>query len=399
MTNLSLRFAARSEIGKVRRNNEDAGYAATDLLVVADGMGGHEAGELASAATVAAVVAAASNSVGADEVLNQLAEAVITSGEYIADVVSGDRDLAGMGTTMTVVALREDRIAMAHVGDSRAYVYRDGALQQMTKDHTFVQTLVDSGEITLEQAAVHPRRNLMMRAIDGIHAVEVDLSVRETREGDRYLLCSDGLCGVIDANAISECLSQEDLTQAVTLLIDAAMAAGAPDNITVVVADVVNDSLEVDAVLIGSAADSVNQSRLPAVDFPEEGEASVQIIDSVLLEARKSWLVPVLSTIGVIALGFVVTIWWLANQWFVGVYEKTSVVAIFQGVPAGGMYRLVEISDIDAASLPEFERDQVYQTFESGDFENAEAAVKRLKLSADLCVLTPSTPGCPELVP
>ncbi len=399
MTNLSLRFAARSEIGKVRRNNEDAGYAATDLLVVADGMGGHEAGELASAAAVAAVVASASSSVGADEVLNQLAEAVITSGEYIADVVSGDRDLAGMGTTMTVVALREDRIAMAHVGDSRAYVYRDGALQQMTKDHTFVQTLVDSGEITLEQAAVHPRRNLMMRAIDGIHAVEVDLSVRETREGDRYLLCSDGLCGVIDANTIAECLAQEDLTQAVTLLIDAAMAAGAPDNITVVVADVVNDALEVDAVLIGSAADSVNQSRLPDVDFPEEGEVSIQIIERVLLEARKSWLVPVLSTIGVIALGFLVAISWLANQWFVGVYEKTSVVAIFQGVPAGGMYRLVEISEIGAASLPEFERDQVYQTFESGDFANAEAAVKRLKLSAELCVLTPSTPGCPELTP
>jgi len=397
MTNLSLRFAARSEIGKVRRNNEDAGYAATDLLVVADGMGGHEAGELASAATVAAVVTAASNSVGADEVLNQLAEAVITSGEYIADVVSGDRDLAGMGTTMTVVALREDRIAMAHVGDSRAYVYRDGELQQMTKDHTFVQTLVDSGEITLEQAAVHPRRNLMMRAIDGIHAVEVDLSVRETREGDRYLLCSDGLCGVIDANTIAECLAQEDLTQAVTLLIDAAMAAGAPDNITVVVADVVNQTLEVDAVLIGSAADSINQSRLPDVDFPEEGEVSIQIIDRVLLEAKRSWLVPVISTIGVIALGFVVTIWWLANQWFVGVYEKTSVVAIFQGVPAGGMYRLVEISDIDAASLPEFERDQVYQTFASGDIENAEAAVKRLRLSAELCVLTPSTPGCPEI--
>jgi protein phosphatase len=180
MTGLSLRFAARSEIGRVRRNNEDAGYAATDLLVVADGMGGHEAGELASAATVAAVVAAASSTVGADEVLNQLAEAVITSGEYIADVVASNRDLSGMGTTMTVVALRKGRIAMAHVGDSRAYVYRDSELQQMTKDHTFVQTLVDSGELTLEEAAVHPRRNLMMRAIDGIHAVEVDLSVRET---------------------------------------------------------------------------------------------------------------------------------------------------------------------------------------------------------------------------
>ena len=104
--------------------------------------------------------------------LTQLAEAVITSGEYIADVVAANRDLAGMGTTMTVVALREDRIAMAHVGDSRAYLFRGNELQQMTKDHTFVQTLVDSGEITPAQAAVHPKRNLMMRAIDGIHAVE-----------------------------------------------------------------------------------------------------------------------------------------------------------------------------------------------------------------------------------
>jgi len=381
MTGLSLRFAARSEIGRVRRNNEDAGYAATDLLVVADGMGGHEAGELASAATVAAVVAAAASTVGADEVLSQLAEAVITSGEYIADVV----------------ALREDRIAMAHVGDSRAYVYRDSELQQMTKDHTFVQTLVDSGEITIEEAAVHPRRNLMMRAIDGIHAVEVDLSVRETREGDRYLLCSDGLCGVIDATQIAECLAHEDLTQAVTQLIDAAMSAGAPDNITVVVADVVNDSIEVDPVLIGSAADSLNQSRLPAVDFPDEGEASVLVKEFDLLDSGKNWLVPVLSTIGVIAVGIAATLWWLANQWFVGVYEKEDVVAIFQGVPAGGMYRLVEISEIEAGKLPEFERDQVYQTFESGDFESAEAAVERLKLSADLCVLNPATPGCPEL--
>jgi len=399
MTNLSLRFAARSEIGKVRRNNEDAGYAASDLLVVADGMGGHEAGELASAATIAAVVAAASNSVGADEVLNQLAEAVITSGEYIADVVAGNRDLAGMGTTMTVVALRDDRIAMAHVGDSRAYLYRDAELQQMTKDHTFVQTLVDSGEITLAEAAVHPRRNLMMRAIDGIHAVEVDLSVRETREGDRYLLCSDGLCGVINAEQIAECLSHENLTQAVTLLIDAAMAAGAPDNITVVVADVVSDAIEVDPVLIGSAADSTNQSRLPAVDFPDEGEVSVQVPDRLIMEPSKNWLAPVLSTIGVIALGIALSLWWLANQWFVGVYEKTGVIAIFQGVPAGGMYRLVEISEIEADKLPKYERDQVYQTFESGNYESADAAIQRLKLSADLCVLTPTTPGCPELTP
>ena len=177
------------------------------------------------------------------------------------------------------------------------------------------------------------------------------------------------------------------------------MAAGAPDNITVVVADVVNDSIEVDPVLIGSAADSQNQSRLPAVEFPDEGEASALLSNRVFLETGKNWLVPVLSTIGVIALGIAATLWWLSNQWFVGVYEQEDVVAIFQGVPAGGMYRLVEISEIDAGKLPDYERDQVYQTFESGDFENAKAAVERLKLSADLCVLTPTTPGCPEITP
>ena len=182
-----------------------------------------------------------------------------------------------------------------------------------------------------------------------------------------------------------------------TQLIDAAMTAGAPDNITVVVADVVNDSIDVDPVLIGSAADSLNQSRLPAVDFPDEGEASALVKEFDLLDSGKNWLVPVLSTIGVIAVGIAATLWWLANQWFVGVYEKEDVVAIFQGIPAGGMYRLVEITEIEAGKLPEFERDQVYQTFESGDFESAEAAVERLKLSADLCVLNPATPGCPEL--
>ena len=399
MNRLSFRFAARSEIGRVRRNNEDAGYAATDLLVVADGMGGHEAGELASAATVAAVVAAAISSSAPDEVLNQLADAVITSGEYIADVVTTNRDLAGMGTTMTVVALRQDRIAMAHVGDSRAYLYRDNELAQMTKDHTFVQSLVDSGEITLAQAAVHPKRNLMMRAIDGIHAVEVDLSVRETRVGDRYLLCSDGLCGVIDASTIKNCLSATDLTHAVTLLIDAAMTAGAPDNITVVVADVVNDNIEVDPVLIGSAADESNQSRLPAIHFPEEREIPISSPRQISTQPKVNWLLPILTTLAVVATSIASVLWWLSNQWFVGVYEKNQVVAIFQGVPAGGMHRLVEVSTLPVNQLPEFEYQQVYQTFESANLEDAQAAVARLENSTAACVLTPSSPGCPQVTP
>lgn len=398
MSNFTLRFAARSEIGRVRKNNEDAGYAATDLLIVADGMGGHEAGELASAATVAAVVAAASAAeANADEVLGKLSEAVITSGEYIADVVAGNRDLAGMGTTMTVVALRGERIAMAHVGDSRAYLYRDNELQQMTKDHTFVQTLVDSGEITKEEAAVHPRRNLMMRAIDGIHAVEVDLSVREARVGDRFLLCSDGLCGVIDSELINECISADDPTNAVTLLIDAAMAAGAPDNVTVVIADVVDDELFVDPVVIGAAADFENQRRLPAVDFPEESDATTMAVDDFdAAEFHLSrFLVPLLSVIGAVALFAVAALWWIASQWYVGVYEPTKEIAIYQGVPSGGLSRLVEITTLKVDELPDFERTQVKATIDSGNRSDAQTAVARLQARADACKASPTSPGCP----
>jgi protein phosphatase len=401
MSEFTLRFAARSEIGRVRKNNEDAGYAATDLLVVADGMGGHEAGELASAATVAAVVTAAAKDASADEVLENLSEAVITSGEYIADVVASNRDLAGMGTTMTVVALRGDRIAMAHVGDSRAYLYRDAELQQMTKDHTFVQTLVDSGEITKEQAAIHPRRNLMMRAIDGIHAVEVDLSVREARIGDRFLLCSDGLCGVIGPDSISECLAAQDPTNAVTLLIDAAMAAGAPDNITVVVADVVADELSVDPVVIGAAADSENQRRLPAVEFPEESDATAFTVDEYAepeFQMRKL-LVPVLSTLGALAILAAAALWWIASQWYVGVYQPANVVAIYQGVPSGGLSRMVEVTSLSVESLPEFERAQVEATIDSNNQSDAQTAVARLQARADDCVANPLAPGCPVITP
>lgn len=397
MTDLAFRYAARSEIGRVRRNNEDAGYASRNLLVVADGMGGHEAGELASAATVASVVAATAESSAADEVLDLLADAVITSGEHIADVVASNRDLTGMGTTLTALALRGDRIAIAHVGDSRAYVYSDGQLHQMTKDHTFVQTLVDSGEITKEQAAVHPRRNLMMRAIDGIHAVDVDLSIREAHLGDRFLVCSDGLCGVIDEAAIAACLDADDLTRAVTELIDAAMRKGGPDNITVVVADIVDDSSDIDAVVIGSASESDNQVRLPDVDFPQEStEETDEPRDLEFVPMpKRSWLIPALLTLTVLVGSLSLGGWWLSRQWFVSVYPQTHVVAIYQGIPAAGLARLVEVSQLPVELLPEFERTEVEATIASTSHDDAQQVVNRLLARANDCLQHPQTPGCP----
>lgn len=397
MTNLALRFAGRSEIGLVRRNNEDSGYVSNDLAVVADGMGGHEAGELASAATVASVVNAAKFAVEADEVLAHLSEAVVTAGEYIADVVAGNRELTGMGTTMTVVAVRGERLAVAHVGDSRAYIMRDGDFQQITKDHTFVQTLVDAGEITKEEAAVHPRRNLMMRAIDGIHAVDVDFSVREAKVGDRLLLCSDGLCGVVAEEGIRIALGAADLTSAVTELIDSALAAGAPDNVTVIVADIVEDSIEVDPVIIGAAADSDNQDRLPSVEFPEE-QLEVTDPTKILYEVKKrNWFMPIVSTLVVIATATAGGLLWLSNQWFVGVFTPTSEVAIFQGIPTSGLYRVTDVAQFDVTSLPNYERTQVEKTIDAATHDEALQILDQLKVIVEKCKLTPSSPGCPGL--
>lgn len=395
MTNLALRFAGRSEIGLVRRNNEDSGYVSVDIAIVADGMGGHEAGELASAATIASVVDAAKLAKDADEVLAHLSDAVITAGEYIADVVSANRELAGMGTTMTAVVVRGERLAVAHVGDSRAYILRDGEFQQITKDHTFVQTLVDAGEITKAEAAVHPRRNLMMRAIDGIHAVDVDLSVREAKVGDRLLLCSDGLCGVVAEEEIRIALSATDLTSAVTELIDSAIAAGAPDNVTVIVADVINQALEVDPVVLGAAADSGNQERLPAVIFPEE-QLEKNPTEIYFVPKKRNWFMPILSTVLVIGIGVAGALFWLANQWFVGVFTPTGEVATFRGIPSAGLYRVIDVAQFKVDELPNFERTQVEKTIDATTYEEATKILGELNRIVTNCKLNPNTPGCPE---
>lgn len=396
MTNYALRFAGRSEIGLVRRNNEDSGYVGNDLAVVADGMGGHEAGELASAATIASVVNAAKLATNADEVLAHLTDAVITAGEYIADVVAGNRELTGMGTTMTAVVVRGDRLAVAHVGDSRAYLLRDGEFQQITKDHTFVQTLVDAGEITKAQAAVHPRRNLMMRAIDGIHAVDVDLSVREAKIGDRLLLCSDGLCGVVAEEEIRIALSAPDLTSAVTELIDSAIAEGAPDNVTVIVADVIENSLEVDPVVIGAAADQGNQERLPAVEFPEEQIEETDPTKIYYQFQRRNWLMPILATVATLVIGIAGGLFWLSNQWFVGEFKQTGQLAAFQGIPTAGLYRVSELSTFKSEQLPKFERNLVDKTIDATTHSEAVQILSKLETTARNCQFNPQTPGCPE---
>ena len=188
---LVLRYAARSDRGLVRANNEDSVYAGARLLALADGMGGHAAGEVASQLVIAALAHLDDDEPGGD-LLAKLDSAVRAGNAAIAAQVEMEPDLEGMGTTLTAILFDGNRIGLVHIGDSRGYLLRDGELAQITKDDTFVQTLVDEGRITREEAHSHPQRSLIMRALTG-HEVEPTLTMREARAGDRYLLCSDGL--------------------------------------------------------------------------------------------------------------------------------------------------------------------------------------------------------------
>lgn len=235
---LVLRYAARSDRGLVRANNEDSVYAGARLLALADGMGGHAAGEVASQLVIAALAHLDDDEPGGD-LLSELNSAVHEGNAAIAAQVEADPELDGMGTTLTAILFAGNRLGLVHIGDSRGYLLRDGELNQITKDDTFVQTLVDEGRITAEEAHSHPQRSLIMRALTG-HEVEPTLIMREARVGDRYLLCSDGLSDPVSHDTILDALLIPDVAESADRLIEMALRGGGPDNVTVVVADVVD---------------------------------------------------------------------------------------------------------------------------------------------------------------
>ena len=235
---LTIRYAVGSEKGPVREDNEDAAYAGARLLAVADGMGGHSAGERASAAVIDAL-RPLDTQVPDGELLNALDHAVRRAGSSLRDLVTGDPALAGMGTTLTALLWSGSQLGLVHIGDSRAYLVRDGKVFQITHDHTVVQSLLDEGKITAAEVASHPQAMMLLRAITGEDQHEPDLQLREARPGDRYLLCSDGLHRTAAAEDIAQVLrTVADPGQAVTDLIALAIDAGGPDNVTCIVADV-----------------------------------------------------------------------------------------------------------------------------------------------------------------
>lgn len=452
---LTLRYAARSDVGLVREGNEDSGYAGPALLLVADGMGGHAAGELASAIAVATVADLDVHPPQPAEVLTALADAVAEVGDGITDVIAAEPDLTGMGTTVTGLYWLGDRIAVVHVGDSRAYLLREDDISQITHDHTYVQTLVDAGRITEEEASVHPRRSLLMRALDGINPVEADLSIREARAGDRYMLCTDGLSGVVRIEEIAALLRDSDPTGAVTRLVDLALERGAPDNVTVVVADVVQvDDTDVPAVdayfspvVVGAAGEPRVRLRLPDVRFPDDAQPDPDrpdapepfaggpptepqpLIDAEIVvpaaeEARRQaareaerrqqrrrrrrvwWTVGgvIAAGLALIVAGVAIASAWLSTQWYVAVNGSagTGTVAIYQGVQGTlvgyPLSTLTDDSGLQVGLLPYFDQELVSKGIPAADLTDAERIVAELTSRAEECqVFLPPT-GCPGSV-
>jgi protein phosphatase len=428
---LYLRYAARSDVGLVRKGNEDSGYAGARLLAVADGMGGHAAGELASAMAVASFAEVAGEELDGTNALAVLGDVIDQASERIEEVIGQRPEFKGMGTTFTGLAWLADRLALVHVGDSRAYLYREGRLIQLTRDHTYVQTLVDSGQITAEEAISHPRRNLIMRAIDGVNPVEPDLSIRDLQPGDRYLLCTDGLSGVVPDAVIEDELSRGEPTGVVTRLVDLALENGAPDNVTVVVADVVDvpDRVGGEAampVVVGSASERRNREQLPNVPWPVDeqfdpdrttpgtyprGEDGL-LVDDDYVEWElpepspwyKNWIVLTAAAVAlVLALVTAISLWWISNQWYVGVYDGR--VAVYQGVPGSigpmPLQRLNQETAIEVADLPVLDQQRVEQSIGVSSQQQAVGTVAELDARAQACRSDEPPPGCPaaQLLP
>ncbi len=396
---LHLRYAARSDVGLVRKGNEDSGYAGPHLLVVADGMGGHAAGEVASAAVVR--VLAGLEPLPDEGVQPDLAlrTAIARAGDTLREMVLASSELEGMGTTVTALLQSGDQVAVAQVGDSRAYLLRDGVLEQMTHDQTYVQSLIDEGRISQAQAEMHPARSVLLQALDGRVEVEPEISLRTPRVDDRYLVCSDGLSGVLSEATLRDVLAQHDAAEAVDLLVDLARRAGAPDNVTCLVADVTETDAEPlpVATYLGAVASEIEIASAEAAATAQEREEPTD--DDEDHHGRRLWVIlPIVLLLAALVVGALFGYRWTQSQYYVG--TKDGQVVIYQGVDqevlGRSLSRVVEPSDLEVSALPTFAQQQVQDTISADDLGHARQIVSRLRVEALACAHLPAPAGCPS---
>jgi serine/threonine protein phosphatase PrpC len=359
--------ASSSHTGKVRRTNEDAYLADPPLFVVADGMGGARAGELASRLAVETFRELGPAPDEGPEA--RLRRTILESNRRVLERAQSDPATAGMGSTVTAALLDGDRVVVGHVGDSRAYLLRDGVLQQLSHDHSLVAELERAGRLTHEEAATHPQRSVITRALGAGPELEVDTSIVQVRDGDVLLLCSDGLSGLIGDDAIARLIgSRGPLDEAVRRLVRAANDAGGDDNVTAVAFRIAGEPADgVGAVARPIHDRDLSDTLTEADAIPAIRPPGVQpILGQTLRPRRRRRAIFAVTSFSVLLAALAVAavggLYWAH---FVGVDPDTGRVAVFQGVPFEinkdhHLYRLVSRSSVVATSLPRTERERLF---------------------------------------
>ena len=394
--------AAISHTGKVRSNNQDSGYAGSNLFVVADGMGGHAGGDVASSLAIARLEALDRPYDSTAEAERALRDAIADAAVDLIDTVNVRPELAGMGTTVSALIMVDDYAVIAHIGDSRIYLYRDGALTQITTDHTFVQRLVDSGRITPEEARYHPRRSVLMRVLGDMDAdPELDTFIMPTQPGDRWLLCSDGLSGVVDdphtAKALSLGLAPG---RTADTLLKQALDGGAPDNVTIVMVDVGGQHplFSGTPTIVGSASNPVGvevpaaaprrsswlHPNRQAANEPTHFEPAAEFLEELIEEDRRrarrrriGWITGVALVLALLAGAAWIGYQWTQTRYFVGADEDT--VVIYQGVQQNigpiSLSTPYEDTGIPLDDLSDFARATVEGTISASSLSDARRIV------------------------
>ncbi len=432
--NLLLHYSAISDVGRVRKDNQDSGYAGPWLLTVCDGVGGAARGDIASSTAVSELRSLDVSPQGVEvTLLDRVTDGLHDAHATIGRLVDEDPSINGTSTTATVALFDGRRIGIGHVGDSRAYLFRSGEISQLTTDHTFVQSLIDEGRITEAEARVHPHRNLILKALDGVHEAEPDLSVLELVEGDRLLLCSDGACGVLDDGRLADILSMGTPDFAAVELVRASLEAGSSDNVTCIVADVVTQERaaadpsygELEPMLVGAAAEL--KRRLPRALFRghrsgDTGE--LEPIDAEILDVapfaipsdpidpetaryaprppqRYGLLRRVMALViamGVVWIAATIAWSWVQQQYYVG--EQDGVVVIFRGVDASlpglPLSEAVVVTDLRLDDLSSGDRRLVADSIQVDDLTAARDTVEKIAANRVPTETDPTSPTAPE---
>lgn len=399
---LALRYLAHSEVGLVRKNNQDSAYVSPTMLIVADGMGGAAAGDLASAIAVAQLVKADEAKSTGEAMLTEMNAAITRASDLINDLVHTEPSLDGMGSTVCGLAFDGEHLALANVGDSRAYRYRDGTLTRLSKDHSWVQSLIDEGRITEAEALEHPHRSLILKVINGQPQHTPDLEMLDVQVGDRLLVCSDGLCGMVTDQVISARIDGER-ADAMDALIRVAHLEGGQDNITIIIADVVEGEPEGEPQILGSAAqldaeDLDNEATLiervappKSAAKPNPNAPEVERYAPTNKGRGLAWLKMALAVLlPLLLIGAGGGLWYsyTQEQYFVGPNNET--IGIYRGIPEPvfklPLSQLVQADSTRIMDLPPYYQEQVRQTLPASSLDAARTTLVMLQTKAAECI-------------